>query len=58
MKKIAFKKANWIHNTNIYEVNLRQYSPEGSFNSFTKELPRLKEMGVSTLWFMPFTPIS
>lgn len=48
----------WVHNTNIYEVNVRQYTPEGTFNAFLQELPRLKEMGVKTLWFMPVTPIS
>jgi alpha-amylase len=49
---------NWIYSTNIYEVNLRQYTPEGTINAFLKELPRLKEMGVQTLWFMPITPIA
>ena len=58
MEKVDYKKANWIHNSNIYEVNLRQYTIEGSFNAFAKELPRLREMGVETLWFMPITPIS
>lgn len=53
-----FKKADWIHNTNVYEVNLRQYTQEGTFNAFAKELPRLKDMGVEVLWFMPITPIS
>jgi len=48
----------WILNTNIYEVNLRQYTKEGTFNAFAKELPRLKQMGVQTLWFMPITPIA
>jgi alpha-amylase len=53
-----FKKAGWINNTDVYEVNVRQYTKEGTFNAFAKELPRLKEMGVSTLWFMPVTPIA
>lgn len=52
------KKPDWVATTNIYEVNLRQYSAEGSFRSFAKELPRLKDMGIETLWFMPLTPIS
>lgn len=52
------QQTNWIHNTNIYEVNVRQYTPEGTFKAFEKELPRLKAMGVETLWFMPITPIS
>lgn len=54
----GYKKAEWINNTNVYEVNLRQYTKEGTFNAFSRELPRLKEMGVSTLWFMPITPIA
>ncbi len=48
----------WVQQTNVYEVNLRQYSAEGSFNAFAKELPRLRAMGVETLWFMPITPIA
>lgn len=48
----------WKHTTNIYEVNVRQYTEEGTFRAFEKEMPRLKEMGVKTLWFMPITPIS
>jgi len=54
----ASKTVAWAHSTNIYEVNLRQYTPEGTFNAFAKELLRLKEMGVKTLWFMPITPIA
>ena len=52
-----FKRVDWAASTNIYEVNLRQYTYEGSFAAFQKELPRLKDMGVETLWFMPVTPI-
>ena len=47
----------WASNTNIYEVNLRQYTEQGSFLAFQQELPRLKEMGIQTLWFMPIYPI-
>jgi glycosidase len=38
-------------------VNLRQYSTEGTFDAFSRSLPRLKEMGVGILWFMPINPI-
>lgn len=55
---MQYKKADWINNTNVYEVNLRQYTNEGTINAFVKELPRLKDMGVQTLWFMPITPIA
>jgi alpha-amylase len=49
---------DYIQQSNIYEVNIRQYSAEGTFKAFEKALPRLKEMGVEILWFMPITPIS
>lgn len=48
----------WSYDTSIYEVNVRQYTPEGTFNSFLNHLPRLRKMGVEVLWFMPVTPIS
>ncbi len=48
----------WIMQGNIYEVNVRQYTPEGTFNAFAKHLDRLKAMGIQTLWFMPINPIS
>ena len=52
------KTVNWAHSTNIYEVNIRQYTPEGTFNALAKELPRLRSMGVETIWLMPITPIA
>jgi alpha-amylase len=48
----------WIIQGNIYEVNLRQYTPEGTLKAFAKNIDRLKEMGVQTIWFMPINPIS
>ncbi|ULQ52896.1 alpha-amylase family glycosyl hydrolase [Flavihumibacter fluvii] len=58
MKTASFTPLEWSHSTNIYEVNLRQYTIEGSFSAFSKELPRLRDMGVEVLWFMPITPIA
>src|SRR5579872_5354300 len=53
----AFRTADWVYSTNVYEVNLRQYTPEGTIAAFMREMPRLKDMGVEVLWFMPITPI-
>jgi alpha-amylase len=53
-----FEPVGWSANSNIYEVNLRQYTPEGTFNAFAAHLPRLKAMGVDILWLMPIMPIS
>lgn len=47
----------WSKNASIYEVNIRQYSEEGTFNAFREDLPRLKEMGVKILWLMPIHPV-
>lgn len=53
-----YTPVSWSRDTNIYEVNLRQYTQEGTFHAFLKELPRLRDMGIEVLWFMPVTPIS
>lgn len=55
---MEFEHPSWSYDTNIYEVNVRQYTPEGTFQAFEKHLPRLKDMGIEVLWFMPITPIS
>ena len=57
MSNIFYKRADWIASTNIYEVNIRQYSVEGTFKAFAASLPRLKDMGVEVLWIMPIHPI-
>ncbi len=49
---------SWALQGNVYEVNTRQYTNEGSFSAFAKNLDRLKKMGIQTLWFMPINPIS
>jgi glycosidase len=58
---ISIKKTNvpeWHKNATIYELNLLHYTQEGTFASLHEHLPRLKEMGVDILWFMPITPVS
>jgi alpha-amylase len=52
-----FSHPSWSGQSNIYEVNLRQYTASSSIKDFEKSLPRLKKMGVEILWFMPITPI-
>lgn len=42
----------------IYEANIRNYSPEGTFNAFTKDIPQLKNLGVKVIWLMPIYPVS
>jgi 1,4-alpha-glucan branching enzyme len=56
--QIASFQPEMEENSVIYEVNIRQYSPEGTFNAFTKDIPQLKELGIKILWVMPIFPIS
>ena len=44
-------------NAVIYEANIRQYSSEGTFNAFTKDIPKLKKLGIKILWLMPIHEI-
>ena len=57
VKKITVKHPEWMKDKNIYEVNIRQYTKEGTLKAFQEHLPRLKEMGVDILWLMPIHPI-
>jgi glycosidase len=47
----------WATNASLYQVNIRQYTPEGTFRAFEAQLPRLQKMGVGILWLMPVQPI-
>jgi glycosidase len=55
---IAFPIISWANGSNIYEVNIRQYTHEGTLQAFISHIPRLHSMGIDILWLMPITPIS
>ncbi len=52
-----FKQPDWAKNAVIYEINIRQYSQEGTFNKITDDLQRIKDLGVDIIWLMPIHPI-
>ena len=56
-KSTTVKHPEWSKNASIYEVNVRQYTPEGTFKAFQKHLPEIKKMGIDILWLMPINPI-
>ena len=47
----------WARDAVIYQINTRQFTPEGSFRAAEAQLPRLKQLGVDILWLMPINPI-
>ncbi|HNY53431.1 MAG TPA: alpha-amylase family glycosyl hydrolase [Bacteroidales bacterium] len=55
--KTSVVHAEWTRNMVLYEINVRQFSEEGTFAGVESALPRLKELGVNVLWFMPIYPI-
>ena len=53
----TIKHPSWAASASIYQVNVRQYTSEGTFRAFEPHLPRLQQMGVGILWLMPINPI-
>lgn len=47
----------WARDAVIYQINTRQFTPEGTFNAARAQLPRLHELGVDILWLMPIHEI-
>ena len=56
-KYVELTNPDWVKNATIYELNIRQFSQEGTFKAIEKQLPRLKKMGINIIWLMPVQPI-
>lgn len=54
---VTLTHPEWVKSASIYQLNLRQFTPEGTFRAAEKDLPRLKELGVGIVWLMPIHPI-
>ena len=54
---VSGEHTDWVYDATIYEVNVRQYTTEGTFSAFEEHIPRLQELGVDILWFMPIQAI-
>ncbi len=47
----------WSYSAVLYEMNIRQLTPEGSLKAATERLPFLRELGIDIIWLMPIYPI-
>ena len=56
-KYVELTNPEWVKNATVYELNVRQFSQEGTFKAVEKQLPRLKKMGIDIIWLMPVQPI-
>lgn len=54
---MAFDTSKNLHNLVIYEIYVRNHSPQGNFWGVYIDLDRIKSMGVDVIWFMPIHPI-
>lgn len=53
----ARRSPEWVRDAIIYEVYLRSFSSEGTFEGLRKRVPELKDLGVTVLWLMPIHPV-
>jgi glycosidase len=53
----SVRHPEWSRSAAIYEVNVRQFTGEGTLAAFDRELPRLRAIGVGIVWLMPVQPI-
>jgi glycosidase len=49
--------AEWSYSAVLYEMNIRQLTPEGTLRAAEKKLEFLREMGIDAIWMMPIYPI-
>lgn len=50
---VTISTPEWAKDAAIYQINTRQFTPEGTFRAAENHLLRLKELGVDILWLMP-----
>ncbi len=48
---------NWSYSAVLYEMNIRQLTPEGTLRAAEQKLEFLHEMGIDAIWLMPIYPI-
>jgi glycosidase len=54
---VAVENAAWTQDAVLYQINTRQFTPEGTFAAAQQQLPRLAAMGIDIIWLMPIHPI-
>ena len=54
---VRIQHPEWSKDATIYELNLRQFTREGTLAAAERELPRLKSLGVGIVWLMPIHPV-
>ncbi len=51
------KHPAWTYDAVLYEMNVRQLTPEGTLKAAAGRLPFLRDIGIDAVWLMPVYPI-
>lgn len=54
---MMYKNPEWSYSAVLYELNIRQFTEEGTFSAAVERLPFLRSIGVDAIWLMPIYPI-
>ncbi|MBR4046795.1 MAG: alpha-amylase [Alistipes sp.] len=52
-----YKHPEWSYSAVLYELNIRQFTEEGTLNAAIERLPFLRSIGIDAIWLMPIYPI-
>jgi len=47
----------WVPEATLYEMYVRDFTEEGTFEAIIPRLDELQELGINTIWLMPIHPI-
>lgn len=54
---MMYKNPEWSYSAILYEMNIRQFTTEGTFRAASERLPFLRSIGIDAIWLMPIYPI-
>ena len=57
MTKDCYPHAEWSYSAVLYEMNVRQLTPEGTLRAAMDRLEFLRDLGIDAIWLMPVYPI-
>ena len=53
----TYSHPEWSYSAVLYEMNVRQLTPEGTLSAAMEKLEFLRELGIDAIWLMPVYPI-
>lgn len=56
--RLHYTSPEWVRDAVLYQLNIRQFTPEGNFESILPHIPKIKALGIDIVWLMPIFPIA